>query len=61
MSSRQRAQITGMLVIKRELIDKGSDVERLSRWIAQSVEVLLECELERQGGIVSAVGGLTRD
>jgi hypothetical protein len=36
-----------MLVIKRELIDIGSDPERLVRWIAQSVEVLLECELAR--------------
>lgn len=50
MSGRQRSQITGMLVIKRQLIDNGADTERLARWIAQSVEVLLECELERQGG-----------
>ncbi len=60
MSGRQRAQITGMLVIKRELIDKHADAERLARWTANSIEVLLECELERQGGdIKSCVVGTT--
>jgi hypothetical protein len=44
---KDRAAIVGMLVIKRELIDKGTDPDRLVRWIAQSVEVLLECELSR--------------
>lgn len=43
----KRAELVGMLVIKRELIDKDSDPERLTRWIAQAVEVLLDCELSR--------------
>lgn len=45
--SKDRAAIVGMLVIKRELIDKYEDGDRLFRWIAQAVEVLLECELSR--------------
>ena len=45
--STQRAAVVGMLAIKQELIDKNPDQERLIRWTAQSIEVLLECELAR--------------
>lgn len=46
-----RAEIVGMLEIKRILIDKSQDTERLQRWIAFALEILLQAELDRRDAV----------